>query len=255
MMNIMGGARPSEVASKNTWQGVQGFPSSQQPDITNAGSIFGVNGMFGGAPTASQSFVSPGNVASLAGGKGGVNFGSLFGGNNGGGSYSGENVGYGPPAGVGIDQYGYGVGGGNNPMGPSAVDTGLVSPSTAYDIESGVASMFGFVPDGKGGFVPSKGTITSPLSIFSHPFLSVLKGVYNGITNNDLMSIESQMTPQQAFSITHSPEAYGEDAPNMSLSEAMDALGAGSYGGGGVSPSYGGGGYGMPGSEGVGGIW
>ena len=235
MMNIMGGARPSEVASKGTWQGVQGFPyqASQQPDITNAGSIFGVNGMFGGAPTASQSFVSPGNVVSLTGGKGGVNFGSMFGGNNGGGSYAGENVGQGPPAGVGIDQYGYG---------PGNAGVGMVGPSQASPNQA--ANIVGaFTGLAKGGiFGPAmnigKGAFNSQPSAFDSMVFDALSFV-SGYPSLAVQQSNFDMTMDQIGPMSGSSTGHQGTASEDSMGGYSPGPGFGPQGNaiGGLDPS------------------
>lgn len=63
----------------------------------------------------------------------------------------------------------------------------------------------------------------------------------------------SQIGSMQAIANAHSiNEALAENGLNPAI--GMPSPFGGNYGGG-LSPSYGGGGYGMPGSEGVGGIW
>ncbi len=110
---------------------------------------------------------------------------------------------------VGGEPIGAGPGGGNAPDGPSAVGTGLISASTGYNIEAAVANMLGFVPDNKGGFIPSNTMLASILSTLSNPISAIFKGALHGAMNNDMMGIESQMSIPEAMSILQGEAAYG----------------------------------------------
>jgi len=184
-------------------------------------------------------------IGMMSEGQSATNGGGGWAGLTGGGSSGGGN---GLLSAFGLSDQGTGDGNMGQVAGmTNAVEAGLISPSTGYAIESGLASMFGFTPDGKGGFIPSITTPVSILSTLSNPLFAIVKGIVNGFTNDDMMGIVSQMSVPEALAMLQSESAYGGDSTGLSLSDAMGMLGEGSYGGAGSGYGGFGGGYGSEG--------
>jgi hypothetical protein len=100
-------------------------------------------------------------------------------------------------------------------------------PAVIAAIEGAVAKGFSFVPDGRGGYVPTPSTLIGLLN----PSIPAIfgKAIIGGY--------------------------QGANAPAISQADIEGVLGGMPSSEGGFGGGYDGGGYGMPGSEGVGGLW